>query len=359
MATSLTAVLERNLLCVIAEMVDSEDLKNLRLVDTAFRQAVRDAHVLLRPSSIEDSAQLAGIFPNATALDLTPCGHYGFETSLQPFKALLRLVADWGYEHGSLAAHVPGLTRLQSLTLHGRVGPLPESISTLLSLQHLSLSKANQVLPALGGLTALTAFTSLRLCEVALGDREEALPEAICGLTALRALALDEDRSELRGLAGISRLAQLTRLFLDCMYALPALPGDELSRLTALEVLELSRLGLVELPEALGALRALKVLNLPQLESLRGLPEGISGLRALQTLYMPQCISLRALPEGLGALTALLTLNLWGCGSLLALLESLSALTGLRSLTLVYCERLRALPDGHILRSTLFPSFKL
>ena len=171
------------------------------------------------------------------------------------------------------------------------------------------------------------------------------LPPAVCQLTQLTALKVDECSSLTRLPDSVGNLAQLQELWLWGCSSLAQLPDSigQLAQLTDLWLDDCS--GLAQLPDSIGQLAQLQVLRLWGCSSLAQLPDSIGQLAQLTGLRLQGCSSLAQLPDSIGQLTRLQNLWLSGCSSLAQLPEAISALVKLQYLDLSLCESL-AFPAG-------------
>lgn len=187
-------LLPHDLLVKIAARVCPSDLKNLRLVNVGFCDAVSEAAILLSPNdsiTIEQLEDLVAMFPNATSLDISrdrgeifsegcDLHELGGLSQLQHLK--MENCIFLTYQPDQVVGH---LTNLQSLSLSGgsSMVHLPEGISNLMLLTTLDLSDCSRIRKLPEGLGNLTALKSLncRGCDELLEVSEE-----ISALTGLQ-----------------------------------------------------------------------------------------------------------------------------------------------------------------------------
>lgn len=149
-------------------------------------------------------------------------------------------------------------------------------------------------------------------------------------------LVLAEDHSSIDSVEAdltetLHNLPFLKKLVIKYTYLLRGAPPEAICGLSRLEHLSLEDCWhLKSLPEGLGGLTALQILNLCSCCSLTSLPDTLGQLTGLQTLNLEYCDLLTYLPETMGQLTGLHTLNLGSCDMLKALPESLSCLSSLQ-----------------------------
>jgi internalin A len=221
------------------------------------------------------------------------------------------------------AAIKAGVTTLDLSEL--RLTEIPESLISLLQLEHLVLS--DNLLTTLP--EWLGDFTNLKDLDVA-RNRLTILPESIKELQQLEILdlanndltALPNALGELRQLRYLYLMATNLKTVPNCLTKLPRLEelyldSNELtdlphsiSRLINLVALCLSNNQLKALPDSLGKLTHLQILDLSD-NQLQVLPDSLGQLRTLHTLYADRN-RLTALPESFRQLRSLSTLFLHG-----------------------------------------------
>ena len=204
---------------------------------------------------------------------------------------------------------IRGLTGLD-LSYNDDLHCLPESISSLVSVQHLDFSNTGlKTLPNSFG--TLVNLKNLSLSNTALTE----LPESF---------------GDLINLSGLN-------FFNSGLTKLP----ESFGNLRNLQVLDLSFTGLTALPDSFGNLGELRVLLGFNLH-LTALPESFGNLVNLQSLYFSST-NLAALPDSFGSLVKMQRLSLYGSG-LIEMPESLANLVNLEIFSFSNAE-LASLPE--------------
>lgn len=274
---------------LVVEKVSIADLRNLRLVNKGWHNAVRDASIVVRPSpgQLQDQQllQLCAIFPNAMALDLHACQHLTPD-GLQAIESLSQSLVhvnleDCGWVNGAAIAHIRTLVMLEDLDLSRcpSLESLPDALSSLRLLTSLDLFCCASLASLPESLSSLTALEKLHLQGCGLLAE---IPEGIRHLTALNEVSLEQCHSLEALPEGITALSSLQILSLIGCESLLCLP-DGLSGLASLRRLDLSECSnLVEIPASLGGLASLQIMDLSWCDALEDLPASISSMRSLR-----------------------------------------------------------------------------
>lgn len=209
------SALPPDVLIRIAELVQQEDLLNLRLACKAWRSAVGSAQVALTHWKHLTDAKLAlacSSFPRTTSLHISSGGNLS-DSSLENLQTLSQSLIQlcisscyWLTPDG--VAQLATLTRLKVLILDCcSLSGLPENISSLRSLEVLKLPNCLRISSLPNSISALTALREFSGNDVPLVS----LPEGIQFWGALETLSLHEC-TLLQGLpAGVSGLSSLKR----------------------------------------------------------------------------------------------------------------------------------------------------
>ncbi|KAL3691122.1 hypothetical protein R1sor_004773 [Riccia sorocarpa] len=209
---------------------------------------------------------------------------------------------------------------LKILRIHSgkSIGELPENISMLPALKHLSLNVPLKRLP-----NSLLDVGSLQTLTLK-GERLQAWPDPI---------TVDPD----------CHLTALTELHLNNLPALVGLP-DTFGGLASLKHLTIdSCAALKELPEGFGALSELRTLSISHCEKLELLCESFSSLSQLRRLSLLNLPKLRMLPTTIGGLLSLEEMRVFSCSAMKELPESFTSLPSLRALSIHRCHALETL----------------
>lgn len=236
------AALPPNVMARIAELADTKDLQNLRLVSKEWCDAVGYAQVRVRPRTDLARAQLpvlCSTFWRATALDMSGCRLLEDAACLVALHSLSQSLTeldvskkDWLSDRG-VALLVP-LIHLEILDLSDSkaLSGLPDSIGMLTALRVLHLRCCPLLRVSLPGMQLLPGLKELNLSGCI---NSVILPDAISGLTALNVLVLEGCKSLLTLPESISCLAFLQRLNMSGCERLLFLP-ESMSELHYLQV---------------------------------------------------------------------------------------------------------------------------
>ncbi|MFX1239544.1 MAG: leucine-rich repeat domain-containing protein, partial [Promethearchaeota archaeon] len=179
----------------------------------------------------------------------------------------------------------------------------PDSIGSILLLEHLDLSSTNMVnIP-----TTIGNLSSLKELNLSSNATLKTIPEPIGNLSSL--IILNLHSTSLSGLPErIGKLANLETLDLGRIMPLEALP-DSIGNLSSLKTLDLAgNKNLTSLPQSIGGLTSLQILNLEGAK-ITSIPESIGGLTSLKRLNLLRN-QVEVLPESIGKLLALQELDL-------------------------------------------------
>lgn len=207
------ADLPSNVLVRIAELCDTWDLKNLRLVSKEWHDAVGCAQICLQPTKGITGPQLSklcSLFPRASQLSLYRSENLA-DTSLEVLQAFPHLAhvffwyCNWLTPAG--IAHLAPLTGLKTLVLASceSLTSLPDNVSALTSLYSLKIAGCGALSSLPESISALTGLGDLDV-----SSPLTSLPEGIQFLTALEHLSVQS--FPLRSIpAGIGCLFSLKR----------------------------------------------------------------------------------------------------------------------------------------------------
>lgn len=230
-------------------------------------------------------------------------------TWLGSLTALTRLNLGKNDFEGAIPA-LGGLTKLTALTVGGRgditSGAVPAWLDRLKNLEYLSLYNVGltgAIPPSLGGLTKLK---TLSLADNAL---EGAIPEELNDLTRLEALDLHDNQlsKSIPTLSGLTKLKTLTLSGNKLSGNIPAWLGS----LRNLELLWLHDNKLEgDIPAQLGNLRELKHLHLGSNQLTNAIPPALGSLSNLEHLELAVNQLAETVPGQLANLSKLKTLQL-------------------------------------------------
>ncbi len=223
-------------------------------------------------------------------------------------------------------------TTVVKLNLHwnGLSGPLPESVSGLLSLQELDLS-TNRLASAIPA--SLGALTSLHVLNLMSNRFTGTIPEPLGSLPQLKTLYLGGNQLTSAIPESLGNLSQLEYLSLRSNQLTGTIPAS-LGQLSRLYSLNLSGNRLTgEIPEPLSTLSELHWLNLSGNQFSGPLPAWLGNLAQLEILLLDNNLFSGPIPDSFRNLANLETLYLvgnWGLdGALPAGLGDLSQLISL------------------------------
>ena len=213
---------------------------------------------------------------------------------------------------------------------HGDGSAILQAVSDLVGLESLQLSLCRLTHVPAAALLNKPNLRELRLTDM---DSLASLPEALSTLKNLRHLSV----FQCGGGGGAAR-ASSTGSQHDLM-----LPRG-LGSLVHLEKLSFCKSRLTSLPAEIGNLRSLQHLRLTGGDFTR-LPDEIGRLRSLEYLDLGSCKKLKELPSSLGNLTELFSLEISCCPELASIpMEDLASLPKLTFVRMTKCAKLLAPP---------------